>query len=85
MQQDPPETMEQLRQRIGNTIRKHRKEAKFSRAALAEAMGVSGGSIEKWETGKNDVPLVRIIVFCNIVGVNLSVFDTPDPDAEYDL
>ena len=59
---------------IHKLIRHHRKAAKMTQQALADALGVSWGCVAKWEGGQRTPSLVRLSAIAEALGVEVRLF-----------
>lgn len=55
--------------KIGERIKRRRKELQWSQRDLAEKMGYNHSTITRIETGKIDIPQSRIVQFSEVMGV----------------
>ena len=64
----------QLAQEVGRRIKEVRLERGLSRRDFGAKLGVSGQQIEKYENGKDTVPLHRLLTLASICGVPPQAF-----------
>jgi transcriptional regulator with XRE-family HTH domain len=64
----------QLAQKVGRRIKEVRLERGLSRRDFGATLGVSGQQIEKYENGKDTVPLHRLLKLASICGVSPQAF-----------
>jgi transcriptional regulator with XRE-family HTH domain len=64
----------QLAQKVGRRIKEARLELGLSRRDFGTKLGVSGQQIEKYESGKDAVPLHRLLTLASICGVPPQAF-----------
>jgi transcriptional regulator with XRE-family HTH domain len=64
----------QLAQKVGRRIKDVRLERGLSRRDFGAKLGVSGQQIEKYENGKDTVPLHRLLKLASICGVPPQAF-----------
>ena len=64
----------QLALKVGRRIKEVRLERGLSRRDFGAKLGVSGQQIEKYENGKDAVPLHRLLTLASICGVSPQVF-----------
>lgn len=62
---------------LGNRIRAAREKAGLSLEAVAEACGVSAGTVSRWETGHVDIPWSRLVMVSKAVGVSVGSLVAP--------
>lgn len=55
---------------INNILKSKRKERGLTQAELAEKLFVSEDCVQKWESGKNNIPSDRLPDICNALGVS---------------
>jgi transcriptional regulator with XRE-family HTH domain len=62
-------------------IRRYRKAAGLSQIALARALGISGPSVNEWESGKSRPSIERLPDLAQILGCDVAdlVENRPDP------
>lgn len=58
-------------QKIGSFLRELRKEKPMTQEQLAEALGVSGRTVSRWETGRSLPDLDLLMVLADYYGVAL--------------
>jgi transcriptional regulator with XRE-family HTH domain len=63
-----------LAQEVGRRIKEARLERGWSRRDFGAKLGVSGQQIQKYESGKDAVPLHRLLVLSSICGVSPQTF-----------
>ena len=64
----------QLALKVGRRIKEVRLERGLSRRDFGAKLGVSGQQIEKYENGKDTVPLHRLLTLASICGLSPQVF-----------
>ena len=60
--------------RIGSRLKTYRLLLNFTLNQVAEKVGISFQQIQKYETGKNQVPISRLKSIANFYGVDISAF-----------
>lgn len=76
--------METKAQQIGKLIRKTRKYLKKSVREVSEATGIHPGAIIKFEKGKTDMTLSRVIALFEYLGIPFALLDTAREINVYD-
>lgn len=56
---------------LGNNLRYCREELELTQKELGFIFGVHASTISGWETGKDTIPLKKLIKFCNLYGYSL--------------
>lgn len=70
--------MKTRRQQIGKLVRDTRKSQKKSVREVSEATGIHAGSIIKFEFGKTDMTLERVMKIFEYLGIPFSMLDMAD-------
>jgi transcriptional regulator with XRE-family HTH domain len=64
-----PTLLERVRSTVAASIRRHRKAAGVSQAAVADVLGISQASWSRIEGGKTDLPLSQLLRIVNALEI----------------
>ena len=56
---------------VGNNLRYCREELEMTQKELGFVFGVHESTISGWETGKDTIPLRKLVKFCNLYNISL--------------
>ena len=68
--------------RIGARLAAARKVAGFTQRQVAEAIGVSGSQLQKYEKGSNRIAASSLMTVATMLGMPISAFFDDAPEAE---
>lgn len=64
--------------KIGEFIRKYRKDKKLSQSELAELSGFSLRSIQSWERGETSIDLINFAKLMNVLGRSIFISESSE-------
>lgn len=62
--------MDELNAKIGDVLRKYRKQRKMSMQEVADKLNVTKTAVHYWESGKRSIYADQMLDYCDVIGLD---------------